>query len=316
MLCCYDEVMIVCLSGENHYSLRAELERLTEAFVSVHGDMAVERLDGGTASYERLRESLQSLPFFAARKLVIMRAPGSQKLFTEHVESLLKELPESTDVILIEPKIDKRSLYFKALKKYTDFRECAVKDAAGLARWLSEEAAARGGSLAPGDAQFMVERLGTEQQLLSNELDKLLLFNAAVTRSSIELLSEPSPQSSIFELLEAAFSGDHARVLKLYKEQREQKVDTAQIIAMLTWQFRIVALIKTAGDRSTQEIASVAKLNPFVVRKSETIARRLPLARLKRLVRDLLTIDVRSKRTSLDVDGALQNFLLSLTDGT
>lgn len=305
--------MKVSLTGENSFGWRAELSTLTRQFAEGHGDMSLERLDGGEASFERIQEALTSLPFLSGRKMVVLREPSANKQFTEHAERLLNGLPETTDVVLVEPKLDRRSSYYKFLKRATDFRDFAELDEQGLARWLSESAKAQGGSLSLGDARFLAERIGLNQQLLASELNKLLLYNPAITRESIELLSEPTPQSSIFELLEAAFSGNTKRALALYSEQREQKVDPAQIIAMLTWQLRVLALIKTAGERSVETVAKEAKLNPFVVRKSQPIAKRLSLAQLKRLIADLLVIDARSKRERIDLDEVLQNYLLSLT---
>ncbi len=125
--------MIATLTGENAFGVRAELANLTGAFVDRYGEMAVERLDGETAGFERLQESLQSVPFLAERKLVVLRAPSASKRFVEQAESLLKDLPETTDVIILEPKLDKRSGYYKFLKKTADFREFAEPDENSLA---------------------------------------------------------------------------------------------------------------------------------------------------------------------------------------
>ena len=157
-----------------------------------------------------------------------------------------------------------------------------------------------------------MERVGANQQLLSNELDKLLLYDANISRRTIDVLTDPTPQSTIFQLLEAAFAGNSKRALQLYAEQRALKVEPVQIIAMLTWQLHVLAIIKTAGDRSIDVIAQEAKLNPFVVRKSQAIAQSLTLTELKKLVTDLLKIDTASKRTNLDPDEALQHYLLAL----
>jgi DNA polymerase III delta subunit len=81
---------------------------------------------------------------------------------------------------------------------------------------------------------------------------------------------------------------------------------------MLAWQLHVLAIIKTAGDRSTDDIAREAKLNPFVVRKSQSIARNLSLSELKKLIADLLNIDLKTKRSNLDPDEALQHYLLKL----
>jgi DNA polymerase-3 subunit delta len=301
------------LTGENVFGLKRELDRLVADFLRDHGDMGLERLDGEEASFERLQEALQSLPFLASRKMVVLRSPSVNKQFAENVENLLSDLPETTDVILVEPKLDKRLSYYKFLKKATDFREFASLDRAGLSRWLAETAKEQGGSLGVTDAGYLVDRAGANQQLLAGELDKLLLYNAKITRQNIDLLTEAAPQSTIFELLEASFAGSEKRANELYAEQRAMKVEPQQIIAMLAWQLHVLALIKAAGERAPDQIAREARLNPFVVRKSSAIARKLSLGSLKRLIAELLEIDVRLKREPLDADEALQQYLLKLS---
>jgi DNA polymerase III subunit delta len=304
--------MIVTLTGENSFGLHAELERLVTAFMSEHGDMALERLDGEEASFEQMQEALQSLPFLVDRKMVVLRTPSVNKKFAENAERLLEELPETTDLILVEPKLDKRLAYYKLLKKATEFREFAMLDRLGLAKWLVQAAKEQGGRLSQTDAAYLVDRVGANQQLLVGEVDKLLLYNLQITRDTIELLTEATPQSTIFELLEAAFAGNARRALELYEEQRAIKVEPPQIIAMLAWQLHVLALIKTAADRTPDQIAREAKLNPFVIRKSASVARKLTAMQLKQLIAELLDIDVRLKREPISSDEALQNYLLKI----
>ncbi|MGH7241777.1 MAG: DNA polymerase III subunit delta [Candidatus Saccharimonadales bacterium] len=304
--------MLITLSGENAFGLGVELQKLTAAFLAAHDEFGIERIDGEEAEFSRLQEALTSLPFLADKKLVILRKPSANKEFTERAEELLNNIPETTDVVIIEPKLDKRLAYHKLLKKATDFREFKELDVPVLARWLVSEASAKGGKISPADASYLVQRVGANQQLLANELEKLLLHSNTITKQSIELLTEATPQGTIFELLEAAFAGNRKRTMQLYAEQRSLKVEPPQIVAMLAWQLHVLALIKAAKDRSADQIAGEAKLSPFVVKKSQSIARRLTLAELKTLIQDLLMIDVRSKSKGLDADEALQNYLLKL----
>jgi DNA polymerase-3 subunit delta len=304
--------MISVLTGENSFGLDHELHGRTAAFIKEQGDLALERIDGQEADFERIREAMTSLPFLASRKLIVLREPGANKEFVAAVENLASEIPETTDVIFVEAKPDKRTAYYKFLKSQKDYKEFPQLDTNGLASWLVKEAKNRGGELNTSDARYLVERVGIDQQLLAHELEKLLLFNNAVSRESINQLTTASPQSTIFQLLEAAFAGNSRRTLKLYEEQRSLKVEPAQIVAMLSWQLHILATIKTAGDRSTDQIAKEARINPFVVRKSLAIADKLSLRELKEYISNLLQIDMRSKRTNLDTDEALQNYLLEL----
>jgi DNA polymerase III delta subunit len=275
--------------------------------------MGLERLDGEEAEFQKIYDALTTLPFLVSKKMVVLRAPSANKAWLENSQKLLSDLPGATDVILIEAKLDKRLGYYKFLKAATDFREFPEIDENGLAKWLSDQAKVRQGSLSLADARFLVERVGVSQQLLNNELDKLLLYDSQITRSIIELLTEPAPQSSIFDLLDAAFAGDQARALKLYDEQRALKVEPQQIIAILTWQLRILAVIKTAGNRTAEQIAREASISPYVIRKSSSITHRLNVADIKKIVGEALALDVRLKTESVDADEALKFFLLSLT---
>jgi DNA polymerase III subunit delta len=305
--------MVITLTGENGFALGQELKKLVNSFVAENSDMAIERLDGDEAEFVRIQEALTSLPFLVNKKMVVLRSPSANKKFTEEAERLLGDVPETTDVLLVEPKLDKRLSYYKYLKKATDFREFPQLDTNGLAQWLSKTAKGQKGSLGLSDARYLVERVGTNQQLLANELEKLLIHDPTVTRHAIDELTEQAPQSTIFQLLDAAFAGNSKRALELYNEQRALKVETPQIVAMLAWQLHVLAIIKTAGQKGPNDIAREAKLSPFVVQKSSNIAGKLSLGELKKLIADLLNIDVRSKRESIDPDEALQHYLLSLS---
>lgn len=305
--------MITTLSGENDVERLREQARIIAAFVAKYTDMGLERLDGEEASYDRLVEAVQSLPFLVERKLVVIRGGSLNTEFTEKFESFLSATTESTDVLLVESKLDKRTAFYKQLKKLTDFHEFSVLDANGLARFATDYAREQGGMLSPADARFLVERIGTDQLSLTHELDKLLAYSPTVTRQSIVLLTDELPQGKIFDLLDAAFAGQSGRTQALYNDQRAQGVEPQQIIAMLVWQLYVLSVVKSGQGRSSTEIASAAKLNPYVVEKTARLARQIPLKRLRQMVSDLRILDVRSKSESILLDDALQYYLLTLS---
>lgn len=304
--------MIVTITGANDLLRKAELDKLVSAFLEEYGDMALERFDGEETGADRMRESIQSMPFLSPRKMVVLREPSKQKAFAEAISDVIGDISETTDLIIYEPKLDKRASYYKTLKKQTDFRELGELDANALGKWLVEYAKEQGGALSASDARLLINRLGLNQQLLRSELDKLLAYDEVVSRQTIEMLTEPLPQSTVFELLDAAFAGNGTRAFELYREQRALKVEPQAIIAMLAWQLHILAVVKAAGAKPVDSIAKEAKLNPFVVRKSQSITRRLSLEQIKRLIADLLELDIRLKSTAIDADEALQLYLLQL----
>jgi DNA polymerase-3 subunit delta len=304
--------MIVTLSGENSFSWQLEQRRLIDNFVAEHGDLALERLDGEEADYSRIQESLTSLPFLATKKMAVLRAPGKNKQFVENIEQLLANIPETTELLIIEPKLDKRLNYYRSLKKHTEFRDFPELEQNGLANWLADTAKKNGGTLKLSDARHLTERVGLDQQLLASELEKLLLYNPTVTQQTIDLLTEASPHSNIFQLVDAVFEGNLKRAYELYNEQRALKVEPAQIIAIITRQLGILAIIKSAGERNIDQIAKETGLHPYVIGKSQLIARKVTMAGIKKMVAGLLLIDIKSKSTDLNPDEALQNYLLNI----
>ena len=274
--------------------------------------MGIERLDGETADFNRMQEALQSLPFLASRKLVVLEQAGSNKQFVEKAAELLNELPETTDLVIIEPKLDKRLGYYKLLKKQKGFQECKELDENALGRWLVEGAKRQGATLALQDARYLIDRVGANQQKLAMELEKLCIASITINRGVIDKLTVATPQSTIFQLIETAFTGNLTRTLALYAEQRALKVDPIYLIAMLAWQLHIVALVKAGGTRSPESIAAEAKLSPYVVKKSATIARQLTVAQLRTLINDLTVLDERLKRDSLNPDEAMLGYLTNL----
>ncbi len=304
--------MVVTITGTNDHLRRDALAALMAAFEAEHGAMAIERLDGEESTADRMRESILSLPFLSPRKLVVLREPGKQKGFSDTLADLLSGMPETTDLIIYEPKLDKRATYFKTLKKSTDYKEFGELDATSVAAWAVAYAKGQGGSLGLSDARTIIDRLGPSQQLLKSELDKVLAYNTVVTKQSIDLLVDPLPQSTVFELLDAAFQGNADRTFTLYQEQRALKVEPQAIIAMLAWQLHILAIVKAGEKHGPDTIAKETKLNPFVVRKSLGLARRLSFSRTKELIRKLLILDIQLKSTSIDADEALRLYLLEL----
>lgn len=304
--------VIHVLSGSNGFLLRTELVRLETEFATEYGDTALERLEGQDSTFERLCEALQSLPFLTPRKMVVLVNPGTHKQFTQAAAELFDNLPQTTDLVVVEPQPDKRSSYYKLLKRQPGYREYGDLGETQLAGWLVDRARDMGASLAANDARYIIERVGTDQQTLANELEKLALYSPQLNRQTIDELTAATPQSTIFALLEAAFAGNPERALNLYREQRQLKVEPPQIIAMLAWQLHVLALLKTAGQRSPDVVAREAHISPFVVGRSMSIARSLSLNAIRRMITDLLSIDERLKSQPLDADDALCHYLLAM----
>ncbi len=304
--------MVEVLTGGNDFGRKAELKRITTEFATKYGDFGLEIIDASEVELGRLIECVSSLPFLAQRRMIILINPAGNKSLIESPEKLLEAVAETTDLIIDERKFDKRLNLFKTLKKQAQIKEFTELDERGLASWLVTEADKRGGHLGANDANYIINRLGTNQLGLSQELDKLLTFDPKITKTSINLLTEQLPQSSVFDLLDAAFSGNKKRTIELYQDQRMQQIEPQYIMGMIAWQVHILVLVKLNEKDGPESIASASKLNPYVVRKTLGLTKNLTSGHVKELSNKALSLDIRLKTETIDADDAVQHFLLTI----
>lgn len=306
-------IMITTFTGANTFLLKQALQEKRTAFIQKHGAFELEELDGAEASLDNVRTKLQSLPFLSDKKLLILRSPSAINGFAEAFDSMREHASDQTDVVIVETELDKRTGYARALKAKTDYQSFDELKPDQLSSWLTQEAKSQGATLSRADANMLVQRAGTNQYLLFNELSKLTTASNTISRDLIEKLVEPIPQQTIFELLDAVFAGQANRAMELYDSQRAQQVEPQMILSMLARQLHIILLIKLApANTSNNAIASEAKLHPFVVQKASQSARSRSVANIKSSLHELRQIDRLHKTQSVSLDESLRYFIVTL----
>lgn len=304
--------MITILTGNNRHELDQKLKDHVADFKKAHGDLAIERFDGEEVDFDTLLGAVSTLPFLATRKLVIVKRLVGNKAVNERIEELVNNTDESIDLIIFEDKPDKRSIYYKTLKKQAGFNELKELDEHELAQWVVKEATVNDAKIDRATATHLVNWVGPNQQKLSGEVQKLALYSPQITKENVEALSDMTPRSSVFNLIDKAFAGDKKAALKLYEEQRQQNVESYSILGLIVWQLHAVAMAKAAGQMSSTELAQKTGLSPYVAGKAEQLAARRTLKDIKRLVEQVVDLEYKSKTSAVDIDEGLKNLIVSL----
>jgi len=304
--------MIITISGDNQYAVRAETASVIDKFVAQHGSLAVERFDAAESEVEQILSSLSGLSFLSPQKLVVIKDFETNKALTDRTEELIQQAPDDTTVLITIGKLDKRLAYGKLLKKATDWREFGVLSPQETVAWVVKTTDSKGGQIERPTAQYLIDFVGGDQLRLSNELDKLITYSRVVTRQTIDNLCQREPSSTVFELLDAGFNGHQKKALNLYEEQRRQHVEPLAMIGMIGWQLHVLALVKTGKDKSAADIAKDAGVHPFVVQKSIGLARTMALSKLKQLVHQAVVLEEKLKNQTMNADDAVKHYLLSL----
>lgn len=302
--------MIRTLTGKNSYALQVYLQTRVAAVLASSGELAIERIDAQEASVDTILQAVQSLPFLVSEKLVIVTSLQSNTALMERLDELVDRTADSVEVLLVEPLLDKRKASFKQLKARTELHDFTEPQPRELPSWLVSEAKQLDATISMTDAQYLVDRVGAHQQLLAHELEKLSLYQPHITRQTIELLTDQSLQSTIFTLLDTAFSGNAKKTIELYHEQRRARIEPQYIIAMLVWQLQALAMAVHVPGQSEGGLVQ-AGMSPYTARKVLQLAHGKSRADIKKMVVDLTELDAAIK-TNTDADAGLELYLLTL----
>lgn len=302
--------MIRTITGKNAYKLRAYVHQLVDSYMKSVGELGIERIDASESTVDAILQAAQNLPFLVERKLVVVTNAGQNTPLLERIDELVERNAERVEVLLIDPSFDKRKASYKTLQKKTEVHDFPEANARDLPAWVVEYCTEKGGAISRADANYLVERVGSNQDMLAREVEKLVLFEPKVVRAAIDILTDRTLQSTVFELLDAAFAGNSERALKLYREQRASRVEPQYIIAMIVWQLHGLALAVYAPDHQEGTLVH-AGLSPYTARKAIGLARQTTKQTVRRMIRDLTELD-RNIKTSADADAGIELFLLNL----
>lgn len=288
--------MIQLLTGENSYEVRARRNRVIAEFREAHGDDAVSLVDGTTITRDELPQLLQGVNLFAPERLVVIDDANAQKEVWEALETYLAS---ASDVLLVTTTVDKRTRTYKWLQKNAEIHTLQLFQGLPLERWVVEAVRAKGVEIAPQVVRYIIEYTGGDQWQLRNDIEKLSLSSKPVTLELVRELLIPNPASSAFDLLDAALAGDASRVNGLLEGVRSHE-DPYRFFGLLSNQIFAILVIAAAGNRPAETIAKDSGLHPFVVRKTQSLARALSASERRRLAEIIATTDMQLKSSGTE----------------
>lgn len=286
--------MIILLTGDNFYEIDQELGRISSEF-----DGEAEQLDADSLEPRNLTDIFSGVSLFNANRLVVIKRLHENAAVWEALERWLDK-PSDTTLVLVEPKVDKRTKSYKALAKHADVRAFTAwteRDAARAEKWLFDTASSQGIIVARDAVREIVARRGVEQYQLYNTLQQLAVLGD-VTREVVETHIEATPHENVFELLAAALAGDTSEVRTMIRTLRLEN-DPYMTVGLLASQVFALAGIVLSG-KSQAEIASDLGVSPYVLRNLAGVASSVDRTKLKAIVESLAAADIGLKSSSVD----------------
>ena len=254
---------LALICGDDEFAVKKRASEIFQAWSKEAGGMDHEIIDGAVTNsgdalnaIAKLRESLQTLPFFGSAKVVWLRdctflgeeRAASAQAVMETLGDLAAELKcfkwDNIRLLLSAGKVDRRKTFFKTLEKIgtvenfdalsaddRDWAERAEMAARAAIRdrqkEISEEALAE-----------IVARVGPNARQLENEIEKLALFvgnRREIEFADVTAICSRNKTARAFALGDALGDRDLPRLLKrLDEELWEIKFDSQKsAIALL-----------------------------------------------------------------------------------
>lgn len=300
--------MVDLYIGENSFEIEREIARRVADF---NGE--IEKRDGEILVIADLQDLLQGQSLFSEKRLIILKQVSENKPVWEILASRIESMSSDVDIILIEPKPDKRIKAYKDIVKRVTLKEFPAwthRDTNQAVQWVSDEAKSRGVGLTDKHARHLVQRVGFDQWRLHHAIEKLSLAGE-VSIEVINELIEPNPDENVFALLDTALRGDSKGVQDSIANLK-LTTDAYQTFGLLSSQIlQLSALALT--DKSSADVAKDIGAHPFVLSKLSQYAARLSKSEIKALINEAAETDMLMKSSGLDPWLHVEQLLIKIT---
>ncbi len=238
---------VVLICGDDDFAVKQRARQIYQHWCEELGGLDHEIIDASVANsgealqaLARLREALQTLPFFGSGKAIWFQScnflgderTASAQAVTDNLAGLAQELKkfpwDNVRLLLSAGKVDKRKTFYKTLEKLgtvealaawsVDDRDwaataetAALKQLRALKKQISDEALAR-----------LVACVGPHARQLNSEIEKLSLYTGAreeITVADVDAVVTRNKQARSFALGDALGDRDLPCLLRRLDEE-------------------------------------------------------------------------------------------------
>jgi DNA polymerase-3 subunit delta len=223
----------------------------------------------------------QTFPFLSERRVVVVR--NAELYFSPRFEkraaALIRYLNEPADttlLMMVASKADKRMAFFKACQKAGAIVECPEFTEQEVGAWVRETAAARGKQLDAPAMRALIARVGTHLSDVRNALSVVMGYvgdQDTIRAQDVNAACADVAEEEIWTLTDAIAASDVPKALEALRRLLDLGKFPDEIIGTINW------LLKSAYTVAVPECGQ--KLKPFVANKVAPLANKLGREKLR-----------------------------------
>lgn len=316
---------IFLFTGENTFLLSEHVKLWKEEFKKKHGgDINLLSLDAESIDISEITTDIQAMPFLAEKRLIFIKnlpekavvskankekkeserqkkANEKKDIVLSNLVKSLEDIPESTVVVFIQSKPDKRKSLYKKLVQLAELKTFDLLDPYKLEDWIKKRAEFYSSKIDSYTAKYLISKLNNNMWRLENEISKLATYayGRDIKKEDIDKLVLPVLEASIFALTDKLSSKNYISAINNLKTLAESGENIIYVFFMIVRQLRLFLQISSYLEQypstSPKNLSAELGIHPFVVKNILSQLRNFTKKELEIAYKKLLQIDLELK---------------------
>lgn len=309
--------------------LDRSVDHLKKGYFSAEGlDFNLNEFYASATRASEIVAACRTLSFFPEKRLVIVWE--AEKLIPADLEvvSSYAEKPVDSAVLFLAAIFQKRDdesadsfkkrrdRFLKTFQGKADIKEHPAPKKGDYPGWVRSEFLDRGKVISIPAAKYLVDRIGFDFYVLSNEIEKACLYyneRKELGVEDMERLISQTAAGTIYDLVDAVFERDLSRSLNLLGHFHRNE-ETARFFYALPRQVRSLLKTKDLLEKGAKrsELVRGLGVQSWLVDKFCRQSQKFSLAELKGALRYLFEADVAIKKGDKTLKLAVESLVIQI----
>ena len=323
------------LFGGDAFTIEEDLARRRESVGTADlRDLNITALDGTGLNFDLLTATCDTVPFLAEKRLVIVqgllsqferRAPSRARARGNSASSsplgrwkglpeYLTRVPETTELVFIDGRLDRSNPLLKAIRSCVKEREFRLPSSNELRQWIRNRATTEKIEIEPRAIDTLANTIGSDLRVIATELRKLALYchGRAIRHEDVEELVSYAKEANIFAAVDNMIEGKPGIAIMQVHQMLQSGRPPSYILSMMARQVRLMILAK---EIKTQRLPFAEQgrrlgLSGYPLTKTLNQAERFNASTLVDIHHALLEADLSMKTSGID-EGLVLDMLIA-----
>ena len=307
---------ITILYGDNSYERTTQLAKMK--IDAEKSGFEIQKSNSDELSKSDFVSLICGISLLSEKRFVYIRNLSENSEIWQSLAEILPRISTDVHLCLVEDKIDKRSVVYKAISKIVElyeFKNLTTRDSKNLAEFARLFAKKQGLSLDNKTASFLISWVGVDEWRIRDAIEKIALIGEANEQNIREFVPQ-NIESNAFVIIEMMFLGES---LKLQEEFLKLRITDGEdgafrFLGMISTQIFNLAALKIGKNigKTTAEIAKEIGANTWALGKMENFVQNLSESQLAEIVSKFAQVDEIIKTESVDPWNLVESTILEI----